>query len=146
MNEQEIQSMIEKSQLPQITVEGNTKREYADATMSVSWAIGALMQGWITYAQSKIHFQLESIADKKGFFAGAGFIVHNSTLKPELVASKTGRFSVKDTIIGPGEHLMEFDMFVNGESVFDSTWRFVVWGVGPGELLEGKVSFSEEKH
>ena len=142
MDEKEIERMIEEAQSAQVAVEGNAKREYADATMSVSWAKGALMQGWITYAQSKIHFQLESIEDKKGFFAGAGFIVHNATLKPELLAGKTGRFSVEDKTIEPGKHLMEFHMFINGESVFDSTWRFIVWGVGTGELLEGKVSFS----
>ena len=134
--------MITEAQSGEVEVAGETRREYADATMSVSWAIGALMEGWITYAESKVYFKLGSIEKKIGFYAGAGFILHNATLKPEILINKTGHFKVKDTEIEPGKHVTELQMFVDGESVFDPAWRFIVWGVGTGELLEGSVSFS----
>jgi hypothetical protein len=142
MNEQEIERMITEAQSGEVEVAGETRREYADATMSVSWAFGALMEGWITYAESKVHFKLESIGNKTGFYAGAGFTLHNATLKPEFLINKVGDFIVKDTIIEPGKHVMELQIFVGGESVFDSALRFIVWGAGTGELLEGSVSFS----
>lgn len=142
MNNEEIKKMIIASESGEIEVAGEPQREYADATMSVSWAVGAKMEGWITYADSKIYFHLSTIEEKDSFYAGAGFTLRNATLKPELLRNKTGTFIVKDTQYELGKHVMELQMFVDGVSVFDTELRFIVLGGGLGELLKGTVSFS----
>jgi len=136
-NRKEIEALVQAHQEGENVVADAPDREYAAVSASVSWGYtGGNMQGWLTFASTKVYFSATSITFHENFFAGGGAFPTVAVLKPELLKGKTGSFKFYED--SRGNERMQ--MFLDGKDVLGAS--LLIWGVGLGRKLEGRVHFT----